>query len=59
MRAGPDSSAPENLNQWKAGAVSVGTSAFEIPLSAQYIQTTDTVTEGTANARATFTMSYQ
>lgn len=56
---GPDSSAPGNLNQWKAGAVSVGTSAFEIPLSARYIQTSETVTEGTANARATFTMSYQ
>lgn len=56
---GPDSSEKGNLNQWRGGAVSAGTGSYEIPLSAQYVQTSETVTVGTANARATFTMSYQ
>lgn len=56
---GPDSAAPGNTNQWKAGAISKGTSTFDIPLTARYIQTGAKVTGGSANARATFTMSYQ
>jgi len=48
-----------NLNQWKAGNVSYGTGTFEVPMSARYVQTSDSVTEGSANARATFTLSYQ
>ncbi len=33
--------------------------AYSIPLSAQYIQTADTVTAGQANATVTFTLEYQ
>ena len=54
---GPDSSAPGNTNQWLAG--STGNGSFTIPLKARYIQTGAQVTPGTANGRATFTMSYQ
>jgi len=54
---GPDSAAAGNQNQWVAGSTNNGT--FNIPLTASYIQTAATVTPGTANAIATFTMSYQ
>jgi len=57
VRYGPDSSAPGNTNQWFAGAAQNG--PFNIPLTARYIQTGTMVTPGTANGRATFTMSYQ
>ncbi|RQT68014.1 fimbrial protein [Burkholderia cepacia] len=56
---GPDSSAAGNPNQWKAGNIPRGISSFEIPLTARYIQTESSVKGGTANAVATFTMSYQ
>ncbi|KWA02548.1 adhesin [Burkholderia cepacia] len=56
---GPDSSAVGNPNQWKAGNIPRGISSFEIPLTARYIQTESSVKGGTANAVATFTMSYQ
>lgn len=56
---GPDSNAASNVNQWKAGTVSPGTTSFSIPLTARYVQTDPVVTAGTANGRATFTMSYQ
>ncbi|MDR0240950.1 MAG: type 1 fimbrial protein [Burkholderia sp.] len=56
---GPDSSAPGTVNQWKAGNIKRGVSTFEIPLKARYIQTGSTIKSGTANAVATFTMSYQ
>lgn len=56
---GPDSSALGNPGQWKAGTVFPGSSVFSIPLTAHYVQTEPVVTAGTANARATFTMSYQ
>ncbi|WP_176114472.1 fimbrial protein [Burkholderia cepacia] len=55
---GPDSSAPSTPNQWKAGNIQQGQSVFTIPLTARYIQT-GTLKGGTANAVATFTMSYQ
>ncbi len=55
---GPDSSAPSNPNQWKAGNIPQGQGVFTIPLTARYIQT-GTLKGGTANAVATFTMSYQ
>ncbi|WP_321940128.1 fimbrial protein [Burkholderia cepacia] len=55
---GPDSSAPSNPNQWKAGNIPQGQGGFTIPLTARYIQT-GTLKGGTANAVATFTMSYQ
>lgn len=57
IKYGPDSSAAGNKNQWKAG--SYGQGAFQIPLTARYIQTAPAVKGGTANGRATFTMSYQ
>ncbi|CAB5511060.1 hypothetical protein LMG26857_00344 [Achromobacter anxifer] len=56
---GADSNELGNPGQWKAGTVSPGTSVFSIPLTARYVQTESVVTPGTANARATFTMSYQ
>lgn len=56
---GPDSEAPGNTNQWQAGTASAGTSTLNIPLSARYVQTSASVTTGSANAAATFTMSYQ
>lgn len=56
---GADSNVLGNPGQWKAGTVSPGTSIFSIPLTARYVQTDEVVTVGTANARATFTMSYQ
>lgn len=54
---GPDSNTAGNTNQWFAGAAMNG--AFNIPLTARYVQTSSTVTPGTANGRATFTMNYQ
>lgn len=56
---GPDSNAAGNVNQWKAGTVSPGAVSFSIPLTTRYVQTESVVTAGTANGRATFTMSYQ
>ncbi|MBO1014697.1 type 1 fimbrial protein [Achromobacter sp. SD115] len=56
---GPDSQAVGNVNQWYAGSVSTGTGTYSIPLSARYVQTEPVVTNGSANGRATFTMSYQ
>ncbi|WP_175207547.1 fimbrial protein [Achromobacter anxifer] len=56
---GPDSKAAGNINQWLAGTVSAGATSYSIPLKARYVQTEPVVTVGTANARATFTMSYQ
>ncbi|MBY4710249.1 fimbrial protein [Burkholderia cepacia] len=58
LNYGPDSSEAGNVNQWKAGNIPQGQGAFSIPLTARYIQT-GTVKAGTANAVATFTMSYQ
>lgn len=56
---GAASSALGNPGQWKAGTVSPGTTVFSIPLAARYVQTESVVTPGSANGRATFTMSYQ
>ncbi|HEF5869492.1 TPA: type 1 fimbrial protein [Burkholderia cenocepacia] len=56
---GPDSAAVGNINQWHAGTITQGQSALTIPLSVSYVQTGATVTPGSANARATFTLSYQ
>lgn len=57
IKYGADSSTPGNYNQWFAG--SAGNGVFEIPLTARYIQVAAQVTPGSANGRATFTMSYQ
>jgi type 1 fimbria pilin len=58
LKYGPDSNAPGNTNQWYAGATTTA-GQFDILLTAGYVQTLPTVTPGTANAVATFTMSYQ
>lgn len=54
---GPDSKAAGNVNQWYAGQT--GNGAVDIPLTANYVQTGQVVSPGTANGRVTFTMSYQ
>lgn len=54
---GPDSAEAGNLHQINVGTTS-GASNLQIPLAARYIRT-NTVTPGSANANATFTMSYQ
>ncbi|KVV42737.1 hypothetical protein WK81_15605 [Burkholderia ubonensis] len=56
---GPDSNTPGNINQWKAASIAQGVDVVKIPLSARYVQTGSKVTGGSANALATFTMSYQ
>ncbi|MCS3419781.1 type 1 fimbria pilin [Pseudomonas sp. BIGb0558] len=57
IRYGADSSAIGNPNQWLAGSTGNGT--FTIPLTARYIQTGSSITPGTANGVATFTMAYR
>lgn len=52
---GPDSAAAGTTNQWLVGSSS---STSEIPLTVQYYRD-GTVTAGTVDAAATFTMSYQ
>jgi len=54
---GPDSSAAGNTNQWFV--TQTGSGSVTIPLTARYVQTESTVSPGSANAVATFTMSYQ
>ncbi|KVU40878.1 fimbrial protein [Burkholderia ubonensis] len=56
---GPDSAAVGNINQWHAGTIAQGQAGLTIPLSARYVQTGAKVSAGSANARATFTLSYQ
>src|SRR5256885_14692477 len=56
---GPDSNAAGNRNQWFAGSVAYGQERLDIPLTARYGQTGENVTIGSANAAATFTISYQ
>ncbi|WP_198919096.1 fimbrial protein [Pseudomonas chlororaphis] len=54
---GPDSAVAGNPNQWQVGEF--GNGQVSIPLKARYIPTGGKVGPGTANAAATFTMSYQ
>ncbi|KAK44798.1 adhesin 20K [Caballeronia jiangsuensis] len=54
---GPDSAVANNTNQWTAGTASGG--AMQVPLTARYVRTTDTLTPGSVKGKATFTMSYQ
>ena len=56
---GPDSNAGGNRNQWFAGSVAYGQERLDIPLTARYVKTEENVTIGSANAAATFTISYQ
>ncbi|WP_454724658.1 MULTISPECIES: fimbrial protein [Cupriavidus] len=57
LRYGADSSAANNPNQWSAGSAANG--PLDIALTARYVQTEAAVTPGSANGRATITMSYQ
>ncbi len=56
---GPDSSAVGNTNQWFAGTVRQGQAVMSIDLRARYVQTAPKITSGSANALATYTLSYQ
>ena len=56
---GPDSAAIGNTNQWLGARVAQGQTGTSIALRARYVQTSPRITSGTANAAATFTMSYQ
>lgn len=55
---GPDSGAIGNTNQWVAGDINYGETEFSVPLTASYVQTGAKVTEGPANAKATFNITY-
>lgn len=57
IKYGPDSRIAGNLNQWFVTQAGVGT--VNVPLSAAYVKTANTITAGSANAIATFTLSYQ
>ncbi|MCW8026917.1 MULTISPECIES: fimbrial protein [Pseudomonas aeruginosa group] len=57
IKFGPDSTAANNVNQWKVGEN--GNVEVTIPLKAGYKKTGQKVTAGTANGTATFTFSYQ
>ncbi|MCA8238378.1 fimbrial protein [Burkholderia cenocepacia] len=57
VRYGPDSSASANPNQWFVAQQ--GNGHVSIPLKARYLRTVGPMKGGTANATATFTMSYQ
>jgi len=57
VKFGPDSSAPGNPNQWFVRET--GNGVFDIPLTARYLRTAAPLKAGSANAVATFTMSYQ
>ncbi|MGH8393492.1 MAG: fimbrial protein, partial [Pseudomonas sp.] len=46
-------------NQLLSLPLAAGTTALNIPLSARYLQTAATVTAGSANAVATYTIIYQ
>lgn len=54
---GPASSQNGNTNQWFAGNASNG--IFKIPLAARYVQVGQSVSAGSANGAAIFTMNYQ
>ncbi|MGU7771928.1 fimbrial protein [Burkholderia sp. MR1-5-21] len=53
---GADSSAVGNVNQWEVG--SLGNGVVTIPFSAHYIRTSSDIGVGSANGKATFTMSF-
>ena len=57
VRYGPDSSETGNPNQWFV--TEAGNQTVNIPLTARYVRTSGTLKAGTADAVATFTMSYQ
>lgn len=56
---GPDSSVAGNLNQIFIGISAGGGSVVKLPFGGRYVKTDSTMTAGSANGVATFTMSYQ
>ena len=54
---GADSASVGNTNQWQAGTIATGTTAFSVPLQARMIQTA-TLSPGSVSAIATFTAAY-
>jgi len=52
-------SSPVTLGSLLNIATTSSSGSYSIPLTAQYYQTASTITAGTANASATFTMTYQ
>ncbi len=56
IRYGPDSTEAGTENRWLAGSTSNGD--FIIPLQVRYVKTAEQVQQGSAVARATFTISY-
>ncbi|WP_257977708.1 fimbrial protein [Burkholderia gladioli] len=56
---GPDSATVGNTNQWYMGHIAQGRAGLRVSLTARYVQTEAKVGAGSANARATFTLSYQ
>jgi type 1 fimbria pilin len=54
---GPDSYLPGTTNQIALGTS--GSGSMSLPFTARYVKTSNTVTGGSANGIATFTMSYQ
>ena len=57
VRYGADSSVVGNPNQWFVTTTDNGT--VQIPLTARYVQTAQSIQPGSANGVATFTMSYR
>lgn len=57
IKYGADSDQSGNLNQWYIGSVTNG--SYTNSLTARYVQSASKITPGSANALATFTMSYQ
>jgi type 1 fimbria pilin len=56
VQYGPDSDVPGNLNQWLIGA---SATTNNIPLMVQYYREGASVSSGSVEAAATFTLSYQ
>ncbi|MBB5418443.1 fimbrial protein [Paraburkholderia atlantica] len=56
---GPDSSAAGNLHQMRVGSSAGSGSVVGLPFGGRYVKTGNTITAGSANGVATFTMSYQ
>lgn len=56
VNLGPASDVIGNINQWMVGTT--GNGPFSIPLAARYVQTVATITPGSANGAAIFTMGY-
>jgi type 1 fimbria pilin len=56
---GPDSSVAGNLNQIFLGTSAGSGSVVSLPFGGRYVKTNSTMTAGSANGVATFTMSYQ